>query len=309
MKKLEVDQDQRRIIRCVEENPGCCKENVVSLLGDYIGRNNVLDNLTLLIDEGMIIAKKGKQIYQLYINKGDPIASLSSNIQCFDNAFSGLLSDVKKELRELGKRRSNSLSEDQRHEIYLVENKLLHAIFDIYRWFIYHHDIFRNTNFLNNSDNETLERIYLTVSAVIREIQAKLLDTLSDASFVPDTIRVDLTHLDLRNPFEEDIGTFYLLKRVFDTNGMAGHFERVMDIMWKVISDVHNFKHSRPFEFNPVVSNLDNKDWKKVLCVYEEVFENPLVVNVKYQQRKLMYNLPLLEGANYVRRGVHIARK
>lgn len=293
MKKLELTQDQRRILRCIEDNPGCCKRFIVARLEGYVGRKNVLNNITILTNEGMIIEKKGKQIYELYINKGDPVASLSSNIQNFDNAFSTLLGNVKIKLRELEKRKSKISIGGQRRKIDLIENELLHAIFDVYRWFVYQHDFLRNTNFFKDYDNDTSERLRLTVSDAIREIQAKLLYTFSKTYSIA---KIDLAYLDLCNPFEDNIATYYLLKRVFDINKLGEYFEQVMDIMWKVSSNAPNFRYSRALEFfSLTISYSDINDWKKVLNAYEEVFENPLVVNIKYQQRKLMYDLPLLE--------------
>lgn len=93
------------------------------------------------------------------------------------------------------------------------------------------------------------------------------------------------------HPFEDDIESLHLIRQIFDTNKMTEYFKPVMEMMWDISSKAPNF---RPPLMESQFYNLDLKDWNEALSVYGKAFEDPQVVHVKYSDKKMKFQSPLI---------------
>ena len=245
---------------------------------------NILDELE---EYGLIVARKDKpnsQIYRLYINSENDLASALSHAQQFKSIYSVLLEIGKKRIEEMES--GMTISNYERRRIYPLELELLEALLYVNRYFINSYMVFLQFNSHDRfKDEETLKRIHLTVTKVIREIHDLLLDTISAASsFLRNKNKTDLESLVTFGYIETDLESFYLLKRVFDNNRMEIESEPIMSFLW---GDGSRFRRLDlgMLSLAPKLEHL--WDWKKVLKVFGDAYEDPKVIHTKYQNRIL----------------------
>jgi hypothetical protein len=303
---FELTTDLRQIISGVEENSGCNIEKVVTLMRGSCGRNAVRNNLKVLIKKKLIIAQKGKQVYRLYVNKDNLLASIGMEVTRFDSVFSALSNRVKTEIRDLEQKRNvhRPNQDDSQFKIDSIENELIHATIYVYRCFVYGCEILIATKLHSIKYDETLKRIQRVettmkriqwlMTAVKQDMQTKLLDTILVAfSSRINRNREYLARLIIEYPFDVDVESFYLLRGIFTTNKMATEFEQAMNSFWPLFSGFLG-RPSMGFEYQYVVNKVsDYEDWKKVLDIFGTVFEDPQVVHARYQSKKMMFSLPI----------------
>jgi len=266
---------------------GCSIEKVVRGLNEIISRITVRNILFELKQNGLIVERKDKpnsQVYRLYINCENDLASALSHAQEFKSIYLVLLEIGKKRIEEMEK--EMTISNNERTRIYFLELELLEALLYVNRCFIGSNMVFLQFKSRDRvKDEETLKRIHLTVSKVTREIQDRLLDTISaSSSFLRNKSKEALEYLVSLGAIESDLESFYLLKRVFDNNRMTRESESVMCFLW---GDGSRFRRLGVgmLSLAPKLENL--RDWKKVLRVFEEAYEDPKVVRTKYHDRIL----------------------
>ncbi|MGI0044587.1 MAG: hypothetical protein ACRD47_12850 [Nitrososphaeraceae archaeon] len=303
MNTFELTTDLRQIISCVEENSGCNIEKVVTLMRGSCGRNAVRNNVKVLIKKKLIIAQKGRQVYRLYVNKDNLLASIVMEVTRFDSVFSTLSDRVKTEIRDLEQKR-NAHRPNQDDPQDSIENELIHATIYVYRCFVYGCEILIATKLQSIKYDETLKRIQRVetsvkriqwlVTAVKQDMQTKLLDTILGAfSSRINRNREYLARLVIEYPFDVDVESFYLLRGIFTTNKMTTEFEQVMNSLWPLFSGFLG-RPSMGFEYHNVINEVgDYEDWKKALDRVGTVFEDPQVVHARYQNKKMMFSLPI----------------
>lgn len=95
-----VDTIEEKIIQYVNDNPGCSKSDVVRSLRDenIASRLTTLAHIDKLEIKGMVVSileRPNSQIYKIYVNRGNKLVSVLTELEEFKRAYSILLGKSK----------------------------------------------------------------------------------------------------------------------------------------------------------------------------------------------------------------------
>ena len=251
------NEKQQKVFEYIKNNEGCSKQDVVRGMNGKPSRITVLNILRDLEQNKMIdaIKKSNGQLYNLYINKNNLIASLEIDLGNFENTYFLLLQKAKDKFQEkrriVAKKTTTGSGTDN-------EFKLLICMFSIYEDMVKTYLMY---TFLiwpekTNNDSETLNKLYTIFFSRLTKMQLKLLDALPTNSFVlPVTKNIILRSLELPKHIESILHyskEYNLAKDAADT----------IDAVWNISFDLFYRGYHDHFE----QYNLDEvKDWRELL--------------------------------------------
>jgi hypothetical protein len=251
------NENKQKVFDYIKDHEGCSKQDVVRGMNGKPSRITVLNILHNLEQNKTIdaIKKSNGQLYKLYINKDNLVASLEIDFSNFENAYFLLLQKARDKFEE--KRRIVAKTTTPRTG---ADNEfiLLTCIFSIYEDMVktYLMRAFVIWPQKTNNDSETLSKLYTTLFSRLAKMQLKLLDALPTKSFVfPITKNIILQSLELPKHIEPTLyysKEYKLIKEVSDT----------IDAVWNIAHDLFYLGYHDHLE----QYNLDKvKDWRELL--------------------------------------------
>jgi hypothetical protein len=262
----KLNEKEQKVFEYIRDHEGCSKESVVNGMNGNPSRITVLKILhTLEHHHKMIEARKKKpnsQIYSLYINKENLMASLELDLHNFENTYFLLLKKIKDKLE--GKRRTATKTEmvaesDKRFFSLLVCMFTLYE--DMFRTYLMRSFVIWPKE--TNNDGETLKNLYEILFSKLAKIQERLTKALlhSTSSYgyaIPVLNNVVRRSLELPEHIEPTL-------KYCKEYGLGKEAEDTVDSVWKVAVDLFKMVY-RPEKYglNQVT------EWRQLLELLNE---------------------------------------
>jgi hypothetical protein len=267
MSQADLTERDWRVLQYIKENPNCSKENVVRGMKGDPSRITVINILTKLEQQQMIVARKEKpnsQIYKLFINEDNLLLSIVQGLDDLEKFFSNLLDEAKGKFGEKGS------AEQQEH---LSPNlfDLPTLILFLYRQVLGTYIVSCMFTWSDRiKDKETLNKLYSVVFLKIGEIQSKLSESFSSSDNNISKVQIfDSMSYNLLLLLPTHLNVIF---KNFQMFGLTKQIEPILDSLWKTNS------HFIPLALRsysyPELQKLDNfKDWRKVVKVWDIIKE------------------------------------
>lgn len=288
---IEITPKIFKIVEYIKQHPGCSKENVVRGMNGNPSRITVLNIITELEQDKMIIARKERpnsQIYKLFINNDNLIVSVDQDLLKIKDAFHILFSKLGDRIKKSSKVGGSDkgyfrMGKDRQ----MIQNKISHmnyAIIQLYRHLIGMYMI--GTLFFwpqKVEDKESSIKLNLLVFSRLGEIQSeisKYFFTMSNNSEnVP--LRIALDH-----SFELIPSELALVIEGFRNFDLSNECKSILDPLWKISMDF--IPTDIAFDLfqtdDKTTVNVIKGDWKPV---YDR-FMNRFLASMKQDSMKKM---------------------
>jgi hypothetical protein len=286
MMSPELPERQLSVFNYLRTHPGCSKEAVRRAVESIASRDTVRNILYEFEDNNLIVLKKDKpnsQIYHIYINYENELASVLDYSERIKSTYFALLGSVKERFHEITSELENlDRSNYKWNSKYRSGTELLKGLFYINKYLI---DVCIVLQLFDHQekvkDNETLMKIQFAINSAIYQIQIRLLDTISKYSmWLHGRGMPILARSVFLNPITIDIESLYLLKVIFYNNGLATSFDPVMDFMWEAGCKFADLRECVGFErFGMSQRFEDLNGWRGVLVEFGKYYENPSIVH------------------------------
>lgn len=238
----ELTPKMFKIIEYIKQHPGCSKEEVVRGVNGDPSRITVLNIITELERNKMIVARKDRpnsQIYKLFINSNNLIISIDQDLLRLKDAFHHSIIKLEEKIKK-----SNNVDDSDNgyfrmgRDREMIQSKISHmdyAIIQLYKHMIGMYMI-GNLFFWPQKvkDKELLIKLNLLVFSRIGEIQSEILEYFSTMSSNPKNmpLRIALDH-----SFELIPSELALVIEGFRNFGLFNECKSILDPLWKISMD------------------------------------------------------------------------
>jgi hypothetical protein len=265
----EPDEKDWKILRYIDDHPGCSKAAVERMMEPEASRVTVLNRLAGLEAEDFIVAKKDKpnsQIYKMFINANNLLVAETHDLEYFQKVFSQLLGILDKKRDELDTlwskiRRPRGLP----HEDYKPSDLIL----PIYSHMIAVYSAKSVAQWpKNTNDKDVLKQIYEQIFTKLFEILSTILNSLGRGGTVQqndfNVVPVLLNNSFLLYPERLDI-----LVEVFERSKIVDEVTPVIDSLWKISPSFFNII-IKPYRTKyPELEKYETfEDWKEFLKIW-----------------------------------------
>jgi hypothetical protein len=247
---------EQLVFEYVKKHPGTIKEDVVKNVHEY-SRVTILNTISTLEKEGIIhveVDEHNSKKYHLFINDQNVLASLTQDLDYFQESFFNLVKETKIVLK--------SFTDSKSHR--KKGWKLLDALIMPYKALI-------NTCILSDLiyanqvtiDTNTIHKKFSIIFAKLSAIQIKLYETISSISrwYGEDKIQTKLFNDKMQSLTPENM---YDMLCTFEDYNLSKSAEDVLDSVWEIsvpILHIVDTMHYKPGQ--EIIG-----DWRKFVSRY-----------------------------------------
>jgi hypothetical protein len=292
----KLDERELRIFEYIRNNPGRSKEDVARGMNGNPSRITVLNILGRLEKEERITARRPKpnsQIYELFVNEKNLVASLTLNITEFEKAFFILLDSVNQKFSEReanldinNNDNTDSIDDTDISELKYIREKyrIIESLITLYRHYLGMYFLHATFKWSKIADKQTLDKLHRLFYNSIEKAQRRLFDIKIGADrshLISDPITYNLFELK-----PDKLDDFF---KYFQGFGLTDQADKVLNNLWDMSSNfvlptfyIHYMqqKNKRPigplprnFYKNSPILNKMNKatDWRTAIKIWKSI--------------------------------------